>query len=190
METHTETMQTVVASATPQPLPLETIDAGADGRLTILEEGDDTTPLRATMVMGPGMGPPAPEHHPEQTEAFTVLRGRLDLGMVDGRHVVLSPGETMTIPPGTDHQPRAADDQEVEFEFTLTPGYDHAALFRALFNTARDHRGLARVVRFARLFQRFRHIIRFGRAFSMVLASMAAVAGLLGIRPSEGITRG
>jgi quercetin dioxygenase-like cupin family protein len=183
-------MQTAVASVPAPPLPLETIDAGADGSLSIFEEGDETAPLRATMVMGPGMGPPAPEHHPEQTETFTVLRGRLDLGVVDGRHVVLSPGESLTIPPGTDHQPRAADDQEVAFEFTLTPGYDHAELFRALFFTAQDHRGLGRIVRFARLFRRFRHIIRFRRAFSMVLASMATVAGLLGIRPGVGVTRG
>jgi uncharacterized RmlC-like cupin family protein len=41
-------------------------------------------------------------HHPQASETFTVVRGRIGT-LVDGRRSMLGPGSRLYVPPGTPH---------------------------------------------------------------------------------------
>ena len=153
----------------------------AGGSITILEHGSETTPMRFRMIMSPQIQPPAPERHPSQTEDFTVLRGTLDLGMVDGKHVVLRAGDTFHLPAGTYHHPKNGGDGELEFEAVLTPGMEAGDMFTDIYGVIREHEGLARVARLAIVFQRYTSSIRFKPAFGAALKTLASVARLVGV---------
>lgn len=157
---------------------------GLGGRITILDEGDHQAPMRFRMVLPRGFGPPAPERHPHQREDFRVLRGTLDLGRVNGSSVVLREGDTYTLPAGTYHLPSNGGDGELEFEATLHPGLDSAAMFAALYTATREYRGLARFARVALVFRRHRRTISFPAPVRAVMATVATVARLIGLRAS------
>ncbi len=156
---------------------------GLGGSITILEEGDATAPMRFRMLLPPGFGPPAPERHPLQREDFTVLRGTLDLGKVEGRRLRLSAGETFTLHAGTYHKPANAGDGELEFEATLTPGLDSAAMFAALYTATREHTGLGQFARVAMVFRKHQRTISFPPPVRGVMALVAAAARLVGLAP-------
>ena len=132
------------------------------------------------MVAGKGMAPPAPECHPSQTEDFKVISGTLDLGMVNGKHVVLKSGETFHLPAGVAHHPLAAEG--CVFEATLTPGLEMADLFAGLFEAAREHKGFGRFIRIAMLMRQHRTNITFSPAINAVMAVVATVAGAVGLK--------
>jgi mannose-6-phosphate isomerase-like protein (cupin superfamily) len=160
-----------------------TYEDGLGGHITILEEGGPTAPMRFRMLMPAGFGPPAPECHPSQREDFRVLRGTLDLGKIDGERVVLQAGDTFTLPAGTFHLPSNKTDGELEFEATLTPGLDAAAMFASIYDATREHRGVGRFARVAMVFRRHRRLISFPAPVAMVMRVVAGVARWLGIRP-------
>ena len=101
-----------------------THEDGHGGSITILEHGDATAPMRFRMILPKGVRPPAPECHPSQTEDYTVLRGTLDAGVIDGKRVVLKAGDTYHIPAGVFHLPANGGDDECELESVLTPGLE------------------------------------------------------------------
>ena len=158
---------------------------GLGGHITILEPGDDRAPMRFRMVMPRGFGPPARERHPSQREDFTVLRGTLALGRIDGVSVVLRAGDTYTLPAGVYHLPVNAGDDELEFESVLTPGLDAAQMFEALYAATREHTGLARFARVATTFRRHRATISFPAPVRAVMVMVAAIARLFGQRFSS-----
>lgn len=161
---------------------MTTYEDGLGGHIVILERGDDERPMRFRMVMPPGFGPPAPESHPDMTEDFKVLRGTLDLGVVEGQRVVLRAGETFTLRPGVFHKPTNGGDDELEFEATLSPGRQAGEMFAALYTETKEHEGLAQFLRVAMVFRRYRHQIRFPAPVRVAMALAAGAARLFGVR--------
>jgi hypothetical protein len=82
-----------------------THEDGHGGRITILEHGSATTPMRFRALQPKGVVPPAPECHPSQTEDFRIIRGTLDLGVIDGKRVRLQAGDSYHLPAGVYHLP-------------------------------------------------------------------------------------
>ncbi len=158
---------------------------GLGGRITIHAEGDGTAPMRFVMVLPRGFGPPAPERHPLQREDFRVLRGTLDLGMVQGARVVLRAGESFRLPAGAFHLPANGGDDELEFEAVLTPGLDSAQMFAALYTVTREHRGLGRFVRQSMVFRRYREVISFPLPVRVAMTVVAALGRLAMVRIGE-----
>lgn len=154
---------------------------GQGGSITILEPGSETAPMRFRMILPKDMGPPAPECHPTQTEDFTVLRGTLDLGVIDGQRVVLNAGDRFQLPRGVYHLPANGGDGELEFEAVLTPGLESSAMFADLYAVVREHRGLGRFARVAMVFRRHTRAIRFKAPVRAVMSIVAAIAGLFGV---------
>ncbi|HWB81586.1 MAG TPA: cupin domain-containing protein [Nannocystaceae bacterium] len=134
------------------------------------------------MVMPKGMQPPAPECHPTQTEDFTVLRGTLDLGVVDGRRVVLNAGDTFHLPAGVYHLPANRTDDELEFEAVLTPGLESAEMFGDLYTVMREHRGLGQFARVAMVFRCYRRTITFKPVVRLVMRIVAGVASAVRLK--------
>lgn len=149
---------------------------GLGGSITILEHGSATSPMRFRMTMPKGVKPPAPECHPSQTEDFTVLRGTLDLGMVDGKHVVLTAGDTFHLPAGVYHLPANLTDDELEFEAVLTPGLEAGDMFTDLYAVMREHRGLRQFVRASMVFRRYARTISFKAPIRAVMRIAAFFA--------------
>jgi mannose-6-phosphate isomerase-like protein (cupin superfamily) len=162
-----------------------TYEDGLGGHITILEAGDAHAPMRFRMLMPVGFGPPAPECHPTQREDFRVLRGTLDLGKVNGERVVLQAGDTFTLPAGTYHLPSNAGDGDLEFEATLTPGLDAAAMFASLYEATRAYSGLGRFARVAMVFRRHRRTISFPTPVAMAMGVVASGARLFGVRAPQ-----
>jgi quercetin dioxygenase-like cupin family protein len=164
-------------------------ESGGGGSITILEPGSATTPMRFRMVAGKGVAPPAPECHPSQTEDFKVISGTLDLGMVNGVHVVLQAGDTFHLPAGVPHLPNATEG--TVFEATLTPGLETADMFIDLFAAFREHKGFGQFVRIAMVMRRYRTNIRFSPPINAVMAVVATAARAFGVhkhkrtRPAE-----
>jgi mannose-6-phosphate isomerase-like protein (cupin superfamily) len=158
-----------------------TYQDGLGGQISILEPGDAHAPLRFRMILPQGFGPPAPECHPTQREDFYVLRGTLDLGKIAGSRVVLSSGDSYTLPAGVYHLPANAGSGELEFESTLTPGLDAADMFAALYVATRDNVGLGRFVRIAMIFRRHAKTISFRFPVRAVMGVVAVLGELLGV---------
>lgn len=155
---------------------------GLGGHIEILEEGSEIAPVRFRMVMPPGFGPPAPESHPHQTEDFLVVRGTLDLGIIDGQHVRLEAGDRYHLPAGIYHLPRNAGQGELEFEATLTPGKTTAEMFAQLYTETRESKGLGQFLRQALVFSGHANSITFRRPVLWMLRTAAVIARILGIR--------
>ncbi len=155
---------------------------GQGGSITILEHGSTTAPMRFRMIMPKGVSPPAPECHPSQTEDFTVLRGTLDLGIVDGAHVVLKAGDTFHLPMGVYHLPANRGDDELEFEAVLTPGLEAGDMFTDLYAVMREYRGLSQFVRASIVFRRYTNTIHFKAPVRAVMKVVTAIARLCGVK--------
>jgi quercetin dioxygenase-like cupin family protein len=157
---------------------------GQGGSITILEHGSATTPMRFRMIL-PKVGPPAAECHPSQTEDFTVLRGTLDLGVIDGKHVVLKAGDRFHVPAGVYHLPANGGDDELELESVLTPGLESAHMFAEIYAVFREHRGLAQFARLSVVVRRYTKSIRFKAPIRAAMSVVAAAARLFGVTSSQ-----
>lgn len=153
---------------------------GLGGSIIILEHGTTTAPMRMRMRMPKGMGPPAPECHPAQTEDFKILRGTLDLGIIDGKRVRLNAGDTYHMPAGVYHLPANGGDGELEFEALLSPGLESADMFTALYTAMREHRGLGRFALVATVFVHYARVIHFRAPIRTVMKVTAAIARIFG----------
>jgi mannose-6-phosphate isomerase-like protein (cupin superfamily) len=155
---------------------------GQGGSITILEHGSTTAPMRFRMILPKGVSPPASECHPSQTEDFTVFRGTLDLGVIDGKRILLKAGDTFHLPAGVYHLPANGGDDELELESVLTPGLESGDLFTDLYPVLREHRGLAQFVRVSVVFRRYTRSIHFKAPVRAVMIVVAAIARLFGVR--------
>lgn len=154
---------------------------GRGGHITILEHGSATAPMRFHMILPKNGGPPAPECHPSQTEDFKVLRGTLDLGVIDGKRVLLKAGDTFHLPAGVYHQPNSAEDGDVEIEAVLTPGLESADMFTNLYAVLRERRGLARFAGLSLVLHRYTRSIRFKAPVRAVMAVVSVIARVSGV---------
>lgn len=157
-----------------------THEDGQGGHITILEHGSATAPMRFHMILPKNGGPPAPECHPSQTEDFKVLRGTLDLGVIDGKRVLLKAGDTFHLPAGVYHQPNSGGDDDVEFEAVLTPGLESADMFTNLYAVFRERRGLARFAGVSLVLHRYTRSIRFKAPVRAVMAIVSVIARFSG----------
>jgi mannose-6-phosphate isomerase-like protein (cupin superfamily) len=73
-------------------------------QITILRTAAETSGavLDWELLLAPGGRVPSSHAHPEQTETFTVLEGRMKF-RVGWRRLVATPGQTVRVPPGTVH---------------------------------------------------------------------------------------
>jgi uncharacterized cupin superfamily protein len=163
-------------------MTIQTHEDGLGGSITILEPGSETALMCFRMILPKGFGPPAAECHRSQTEDFHVLRGTCDLGKIGGKRVILRAGDTYHLPAGTYHLPKNGGDDELEFESTLTPGRESAAMFSALYQVTREHRGPAQFARVAMVMRRFARVITFSAPVSAVMCVVAGVARIFGVR--------
>jgi quercetin dioxygenase-like cupin family protein len=79
-------------------------------RITIRRTAEQTggRVLDWELILAPGGRVPSSHAHPEQTETFTVVEGRMKF-RVGWRHVLATPGQSVRIPPGTVHHFANAD---------------------------------------------------------------------------------
>lgn len=83
----------------------------------------------------PGYGPPLHRH--QETEIFYVLEGRY-LFEVDGRRLVASAGDVVTVPGGSAHTFVNIGDAPARQFIQILPGLDAEAFFRGLGYVMRD----------------------------------------------------
>lgn len=132
---------------------------------------------------------PAAHVHPQQEEYFEVREGVLSAHVGD-RDVVLSPGDSMTVPPGTSHTWWNASNKPVHGYVELRPSMDMHDEFEALFALGRagktDASGVPGLLQIAVLLDRYPDTIyRAGlpipiQKFGIKL--LAPIARLLGYR--------
>ena len=165
-----------------------THEDGHGGHVTILEHGSATTPMRFHAIQPMGVAPPAPECHPSQSEDYKIIRGTLDLGVIDGKRVRLRAGDTYHLPAGVYHLPANGGEGELEYESVLTPGFESADMFGDLYVVIREYRGFAQFVRVAMVLRRYTRVIAFKAPVRAAMIVIAAFARLLGVRsaPADG----
>ncbi|MEU6058616.1 cupin domain-containing protein [Streptomyces sp. NPDC047097] len=83
----------------------------------------------------PGTAGPPPHVHHHHEEAFHVVSGELSLE-VDGRTVVLGPGDYALVPRGAVHRPYNAGAVPVDFFFLTSPAMDGFFVEMADLNAA------------------------------------------------------
>lgn len=109
----------------PEP---DVIDFGGEV-LTVVRSSAEELVLDATWSAGTPA--PPPHLHPRQAEHFSMLEGELTVD-IDGNVHVLSPGDTLDIPPATRHRMWNPSTAPARATWTTTPALRTEALFRAL----------------------------------------------------------
>ena len=135
----------------------------------------------------PTKGYDQPHMHPGTEEQITVVSGRMK-GMFDGEDKTIEPGETLRIPPGTQHVFQAEGETDIVFEFR--PARRVETLFETLFGLARDGKvpksGRPRLLQTAAIFKEYKNEIRPAGAPDFILKVIdlfAPLARLLWRRP-------
>lgn len=149
--------------------------------------------LVADLYARPGAAVVGEHVHPHSTEAFTVVRGVLDVRL-DRTTTRVGPGTRVVVPPNTPHDWWNAGDETAWVILEVDPGRRFEAMIRNLFGLARDGRtdatgrpGLLQAALFAREFD---DTIRFTsppravqRTLFAALAPLARLRGLRGTYP-------
>ena len=113
---------------------IEIVTSGAEtgGELLVFE-----------LELPPGAQVPARHVHPEQTERFTVLSGRMRFEVGRDRRVVAAgPGETVEVPPGTPHWFGNVGAEAARARVEVRPALRLAELFEASESMAPPRRVL------------------------------------------------
>jgi len=121
--------------------PDDTIEAPTTGeRVTFLKRARDTDGefVRLEVVAEPGASGP-PEHvHENQEEYFSVQAGTLT-GSVDGEPFQRSPGEELTVWPGTSHEwGNGSDDDELRVLIEVRPAMRFEEVLEVFYGLDRD----------------------------------------------------
>jgi mannose-6-phosphate isomerase-like protein (cupin superfamily) len=144
--------------------------------------------LRFREDVGPDAMPVPLHVHLRQTERFTAIDGRLRL-IVAERQIVLEPGESAEVPPGTPHTYAPAESLPVLIEVALWPVNDGGRFFETIYGLTREHRLPPKGLRDALALAAFCHSQAFYFAGSPLalqrpMAGLgAALAALLRIDP-------
>jgi quercetin dioxygenase-like cupin family protein len=106
---------------------------------TFIKTAAETNHLYSEMevVLNPQGGNPL-HTHSAFTETFRTLEGRLGL-RVNGRKIVLLPGESYTVQPGDEHQFFNEESTPVKFNLIFMPGHTGAEnMLRIIYGVAAD----------------------------------------------------
>ena len=128
--------------------------------ITFIRTARDTdgAELVVEALMRPGAFIP-PHVHVKQEEAFEVLEGAGTF-RVDGRKIVVGPGERVVVPAGIAHRFRNRSGADVRVRATLRPALRTEDLFERLFRLGADGRinrlGAPRPLTTAALIREFR----------------------------------
>lgn len=161
------------------------------GELITIRTGAQDTDgalLEWELVLAPGGRVPSSHAHPEQQERFTIVDGRLRM-RVAGKRMVLGPGDTAIIPPGTVHGFANAGTTPVRAIVETRPALameellDTAAEMARAQLTARSR--LPNPVSLALFMREYAHEVRApyvpARVAGLVTAAIAVVAGWFGL---------
>jgi quercetin dioxygenase-like cupin family protein len=97
------------------------------------------------LFLAPGGAVPSRHAHPEQEERFTVVDGRVRF-RVGLRSIVVGPGGTVRVPPGTVHHFANAGPGQAHMAVETQPALEMEAMFRAAAALARDQQASGRAV--------------------------------------------
>jgi quercetin dioxygenase-like cupin family protein len=75
--------------------------------------------------------------HPDQTERFEVLEGRVGL-RVGKEEIVVGPGDVAVVPPGTPHRFWNAGDRDARFLCEIRPALQFESLIETMFSLAAE----------------------------------------------------
>ena len=119
-----------------------TFDNPATGEeIEVLEiENDERGELlRGRLTVAPGGSGPPRHVHPTIEERFDVEEGMLTVWL-DGDTRVLTPGDSVRIPPGTPHGFENRSDEPVVFQGTSRPGSRLIHVLATLFGLAKERK--------------------------------------------------
>jgi uncharacterized protein YjlB len=131
---------------------------------------------------------PSSHAHPEQEERFNVLEGRMRM-RIGGRRMVIGPGDTAIIPPGTVHSFANAGTQPVRVLVETRPALAMEELLASAADLARAQlsarRRLPNPVRLALFMREYAREVRAPYLprplVRLVTASIVTVAGWFGL---------
>ena len=115
-------------------------------RVTFLKTAEETDGeyMLAKVELAPHGGN-AMHYHLTFTEAFEVLEGRLNVDL-DGRHLVLGPGEKALVPIRSRHRFYGTSDEPVTFTVGMRPARRMEEALRVAYGLARDGKTNAKSV--------------------------------------------
>jgi mannose-6-phosphate isomerase-like protein (cupin superfamily) len=135
-------MRTAATAQAPlKQLPFDVVENPVTGeRIVFTETGADSAGerLRFDFFVRPGGGVPVAHRHTSQHEHMRGVRGSLQV-TVDGRDVVVGPGDELTIDPGMTHQMANRGDEEAMCEVEYRPAGRNEDWFRLLHGFAYRH---------------------------------------------------
>jgi len=151
-------------------------------------EQTDGEVLDWELLLAPGGKVPSSHAHPEQTEIFTVLEGRMKF-RVGWRRMILTPGQQVRIPPGTVHHFANAGPVPARLAVESRPALAMAELLETAAALAQEQhaagRALPRPVELALFMADFEREVRapvlpraLVRLVTRTVASLAGHAGL------------
>jgi quercetin dioxygenase-like cupin family protein len=154
---------------------------------------DADSALVADLYARPGAAVVGEHVHPNATEAFTIIRGRLGM-RINGTESEAGPGTRVVIPPNTPHDWWNVGDETAWAIVEVTPGARFEQMIRNLFGLAAagrtDNTGRPGLLQTALLAREFDDTIRFTsppraiqKPLFAVLAPFARRRGLRGSYP-------
>ncbi|MCD6019518.1 MAG: Cupin 2 conserved barrel domain protein [Bacteroidetes bacterium] len=108
---------------------------GDKAKFLITAEDSNGELMRGELWLKPlAQGPPL-HYHPIQSETFEVVKGKLGLE-VDGKKMLLGPGEKYTIQPNTSHKWFNAGDEELHMFAELRPALKTEFFLESMYSLA------------------------------------------------------
>ena len=117
------------------------------GELIIIRDqpGHSGGVLAWELRLAPGGRVPASHAHPGQEERFTVVEGRLRF-RAGWRRLLVGPGETVRVPPGTVHHFANAGPGPARIQVATVPALSMADLLETAASLARDQQAAGRAL--------------------------------------------
>ncbi|HYY77347.1 MAG TPA: cupin domain-containing protein [Gaiellaceae bacterium] len=158
-------------------------------RRTAAETGGELVEIEVSVQAGGGVA--APHVHPYQTERFEVLEGTLELRQ-RRRRLTASPGDVVTVTPGTPHSFRNVGEGEARFTCEVRPALGFERFIETMFALATDgktnRKGMPSPLRLAVIANAHFDDVRLpyvpGFAQKAALVMGAGIGRLAGFRPT------
>jgi mannose-6-phosphate isomerase-like protein (cupin superfamily) len=134
-------------------------------RITFLRTAADTDGelLAIELELTPDGHVPGMHVHPQQTERFEVLEGRMRFRM-GLRTIVAGPGEVVVVPAGRAHKFANAGDERAVCRVEVTPALDMEQLFETACTLAEEGKtlrsGMPKPLHLALFVERFRNEVK------------------------------
>ena len=158
-------------------------------RRTAAETGGELVEIEVSVQAGGGVA--APHVHPYQTERVEVLEGTLELRQ-RRRRLTASPGDVVTVTPGTPHSFRNVGEGEARFTCEVRPALGFERFIETMFALATDgktnRKGMPSPLRLAVIANAHFDDVRLpyvpGFAQKAALVMGAGIGRLAGFRPT------